>query len=62
MNESEPPSPIPPDRLADLEEICRRLITGGVRDPELLERIRRRSEAAPKEIREKYAELPSLST
>ena len=57
MNEPEPSSPISPEILADLEEVCRRLMTGGVQDPELLERIRRRSEAARKELREKYGEL-----
>jgi len=46
---------IPPDEMADMEEVCR-LISEGQRvtDPALLKRIYERSEEVQRAIREKY--------
>ncbi|HZW32296.1 MAG TPA: hypothetical protein VFF52_16405 [Isosphaeraceae bacterium] len=51
----EKPSDIPPEAMADLEEVCR-LISEGKRvtDPALLKRISERSEEVQRRIREKY--------
>jgi hypothetical protein len=43
------PNLIPPEILADLEEAARQAAAGGVRDPELLRRIRERAEKARRE-------------
>jgi hypothetical protein len=48
---------IPPEILADLEEVVRQAATGGVRDPELLRRITERAEKARQEILEKHGVL-----
>jgi hypothetical protein len=48
---------IPPDILADLEEVCRQAASGGVRDPELLRRIQERSAKAREEILRKHGVL-----
>lgn len=48
---------IPPDVLADLEEVCRQAAVGGVKDPELLRRIQERSEKARREILQKHGVL-----
>jgi len=55
MANVEKPSAITPDEIADMEEVCR-LVSEGKRvaDPELLKRIRERSEAVQREILEKY--------
>jgi hypothetical protein len=54
MANVEKPSPIPPDEMADMEEVCRLVFEGQrVTDPELLKRIRERSEAVRREILEK---------
>ncbi|HEY8505939.1 MAG TPA: hypothetical protein VIL46_15245 [Gemmataceae bacterium] len=45
---------IPPEILADLEEVCRQAAEGGVRDPELLRRVRERSEKARQEVLDKF--------
>lgn len=42
-------SVIPPEVLADLEEVARQAATGGVRDPELVRRIRERADKARRE-------------
>jgi hypothetical protein len=39
-------SVIPPEVLADLEEVASQAATGGVRDPELVRRIRERADKA----------------
>jgi hypothetical protein len=46
---------IPPDEMADMEEVCR-LISEGKRvtDPALLKRIHERSEQVRRQIREKH--------
>jgi hypothetical protein len=43
-------SVIPPEVMADLQEVARQAATGGVRDPELVRRIRERAEKARREI------------
>jgi hypothetical protein len=49
------PSAIPPDAMADMEAVCRLVAEGKrVTDPELLKRIRERSEAAQRKTFEKY--------
>lgn len=55
MADVEKPSTIPPDEMADMQEVCR-LVSEGKRvtDAELLKRIRERSEAAQRETLEKY--------
>jgi hypothetical protein len=51
----EPGSDTPPNATADLEEVCRLLAAGlPVTDPELLGRIRERSEADQRVMREKH--------
>ena len=55
MNDSEPPSPIPPDRLADREEVCRLLMeaSGTPNCSSAPAGVRRLQE----ELGEKYGEL-----
>jgi hypothetical protein len=55
MSPVEKPSAIPPEEMADMEEVCR-LISEGKRvtDPELLKRIYARSEEVQRQIREKH--------
>ena len=55
MANVEKPSTIPPDEMTDMEEVCR-LVSEGKRvtDPQLLKRIRERSEAAQRATFEKY--------
>jgi hypothetical protein len=48
MNKNEP-TPIPSEIMADLEAVCRQAATGSVTDPELLQRVRTRAEAARQE-------------
>lgn len=48
------PGVIPPDILADLEEVCRQATAGGVRDPELLRRVYERSAKAREEVLRKF--------
>ena len=49
------PLSIPPEEMADMEEVCRLIAEGKrVNDPELLKRIRERSEEVQRQIREKY--------
>lgn len=48
---------VPPDIMADLEEVCRHVTTGGVRDPELIRRIQERSEEARRELLERHGVL-----
>jgi hypothetical protein len=51
-------SPIPPEAMADLAEVCRLVASGQrVTDPELLKRIRERSEKATREIFERHGLL-----
>lgn len=40
--------------MADLEEVARQAAAGGVRDPELVRRIRERAEKARREILAKF--------
>lgn len=49
--------PIPPEILADLEEVCRQAAAGGVRDPELLRRVYERSAKVRQEILDKHGVL-----
>ncbi len=53
MNKNEP-TPIPPEILADLEEVCRQAASGRVTDPELLQRVRARAEAARQETLDRF--------
>jgi hypothetical protein len=48
---------IPADILADLEEVARQAASGGVSDPELLRRVRERSEQVRREILQKHGRL-----
>jgi hypothetical protein len=48
---------IPPEILADLEEVARQAAAGGVHDPELLRRVTERAERAREELRQKYGVL-----
>jgi hypothetical protein len=48
---------IPPDILADLEEVCRQAAAGGVRDPELLRRVAERSQLAREEVLQQHGVL-----
>jgi hypothetical protein len=50
-------SVIPPDILADLEEVAIQAASGGVRDPELLRRVGERAEKARQEILNKHGVL-----
>jgi hypothetical protein len=46
---------IPPEEMADMEEVCRLIAAGKrVTDPELLKRIYTRSDEVQQEIRDKY--------
>jgi hypothetical protein len=47
-------SMIPPEVRADLEEVARQAVAGGVRDPELLRRVRERAEKARRETVAKF--------
>jgi hypothetical protein len=47
-------SVIPPEVLADLEEVARQAATGGVRDPELIRRIRERADKARRKTLAKF--------
>lgn len=47
-------SGIPAEIMADLEEVARQAAAGGVRDPELVRRIRERAEKARREILAKF--------
>ena len=42
------------DVLADLKEVARQAISGGVRDLELLRRVQERAEQARKEVLKKF--------
>ena len=44
---------IPPEVMADLEEVCRQAASGIVRDPELLRRVYERSAKAREEVLQK---------
>ena len=44
---------IPPEIMADLDEVARQAASGGVRDPELSRRIRERADEARREVFEK---------
>lgn len=48
---------VPPDIMADREEVCRRVATEGIRDPELIRRIQERSEEARRELLERHGVL-----
>jgi hypothetical protein len=48
---------IPPEILADLEEVVRQAASGGVRDPELLRRVYERSAQVQEELRKKHGVL-----
>jgi hypothetical protein len=50
-------SGIPREIIADLEEVCRQAASGGVPDPELLQRVRERSARVQEELRQKYGEM-----
>ncbi len=50
-------SGLPPEIVADLEEVCRQAASGGVPDPELLQRVRERSARVQEELRQKYGEM-----
>jgi hypothetical protein len=52
--ENPTPGAIPPDILADLEEVCRQAASGGARDPELLRRVYERSAKAREEVLQKF--------
>ncbi len=49
MSDGEP-TPIPPDVLADLEEVLRQAARGRVTDPDLIRRVTRRAEQVRQEI------------
>ena len=52
------PSDIPPDAMADMEEVCRLIAEGKrVTDPALLKRIYERSAEVRRRIRERYGEV-----
>jgi hypothetical protein len=57
MATTDPNRAIPPDILADLEEVARQAASGGVRDPELLRRVSERAEKARQEILKKHGVL-----
>ncbi len=48
---------IPPEVLADLEQVCRQAAAGGSPDPELLRRVTARAAAVRREILEKHGVL-----
>jgi len=48
---------IPPEIMADLEEVVRQAAAGGVRDPELLRRVTERAERVRQEILQKHGVL-----
>jgi len=51
----EGPSAIPPEEMADMEEVARLIAEGNrVTDPALLKRIYERSEEVQRQVREKY--------
>ena len=55
MATAKAPSCIPPEEMADMEEVCRLISEGKrVNDPELLKRIRERSEEVRREMFEKH--------
>jgi hypothetical protein len=55
MDGVDTPAAIPPDEMADLEEVCRIVAEGKrVTDPELLKRIYARSEEVRREMFEKH--------
>lgn len=45
---------ISPEVMADLEEVARQAAAGGIRDPELVRRIRERAEKARRETLAKF--------
>jgi hypothetical protein len=57
MDTAKPDSAIPPEIMADLEEVARQAATGGVRDPELLRRVTERAEPVRQELFERYGLL-----
>ena len=54
MTTTETNSVIPPEIMADLEEIARQAASGGVRDSELLRRVTERAEKARREVLERF--------
>ncbi len=42
------------DALADLKEVARQAMSGGIRDPEVLRRVRQRAERARAEVLQKF--------
>lgn len=50
-------SVIPPEIMADLEEVARQAASGGVRDLELLRRVAERAEKVRQEILDKHGVL-----
>jgi hypothetical protein len=50
-------SDLPPEIVADLEEVCRQAASGGNLDPELLRRVRERSALVQEELRQKYGQM-----
>ena len=54
MDSAEPNNVIPPEIMADLEEVARQASAGGVRDPELSRRITERADEVRKEILQKF--------
>jgi hypothetical protein len=51
------PDPVPAEILADLEAVCKQIPAGGVTDPELLRRVRERSEKARAEVLRRHGVL-----
>lgn len=50
-------STIPPELLAEMEEVARQAMSGGVRDPKLLRRIKERAEGIREEVFRKHGLL-----
>ena len=51
------PTKIPSEILADLEEVCQQAAAGGVRDPDLLRRVKERSAQVRQELLRKHGLL-----
>jgi hypothetical protein len=54
MGNAKTENAIPPEIMADLEEVARQAASGGVRDPELLRRVRQRAEKARQKVVERF--------
>lgn len=54
MASAESKNVIPPEVMADLEEVARQAASGGVRDAELLHRASERADKARREVLERF--------